>query len=262
MLVPQSFSHLPTRVLIGTDFSPGSLAAARTALELFPEIEVAHVAHVAPRVDLQPEAYAAWISEYGTGVDSAFARFRSELGARPGISVDTTTLTGKPSRALLDFAKSTNVDAIVIGSQGHSLLDRILVGSTATSLVRGAQVVVIAVPGEGNESRRFAPLPDEAWARGLAEFTRRNAGRQALLEVDDPEIGAQSQQRGYPFQGAAWDHHDQRIEIMLGELSSTLHLTRGIGDVRAVDVLQDGSGRDLALRVAHGEGQTILTFVR
>ena len=83
-----------------------------------------------------------------------------------------------------------------------------------------------------------------------------------MLEVDDPEIGAQAQQRGYPFQGAAWDHHDRRVEIMLGHLSSTSHLTRGIGDVRSVDIMQDAAGRDLALRVAHGEGQTILTFAR
>lgn len=261
-MVPQSFSHLPTRVLVGTDFTPGSLAAARAALDLFPSIDVVHLAHVEPRVDLQPEAYAAWITEYGTGVDAAFARFRGELSARHGVSIDTTTLNGKPSRALLDFAKSTSVDAIVIGSQGHSLIDRILVGSTATGIVRGAQCAVLAIPGEGNVARAFAPLPDEAWARGLKEFTRRNAGRQAVLEVDDPEIGAQAQHRGYPFQGAAWDHHDHRIEIMLGEPSSTRHLTRGIGDVRSVDILQDAGGNDLVLRVAHGEGQTILTFVR
>ena len=39
--------------VIGTDFSRGSLAAARTALDLFPGIERLHLAHVAPRVDLQ-----------------------------------------------------------------------------------------------------------------------------------------------------------------------------------------------------------------
>lgn len=261
-IVPPSFSHLPVRVVVGTDFSEGSLAASRTALDLFPQIDVVHLAHVAPRVELQPEAYAAWISEYGTGVDAAFARFRSELGSRPGLSIDTTTLTGKPSRALLDFAKSTNVDAIVIGSQGHSLLDRLLVGSTATAIVRGAQCAVIAVPGEGNQARAFAPLPQSAWATALTEFTRRNAGRAAMLEVDDPEIGAQAQQRGYRFQGAAWDHHDHRIEIMLGDPSSTSHLTRGIGEVRSVDVMQDAAGHDLVLRVAHGEGQTLLTFIR
>jgi hypothetical protein len=30
--------------------------------------------------------------------------------------------------------------------------------------------------------------------------------------------------------------------------------------VTAVDVLRDDRGRDLALRIAHGAGQTLLTF--
>ena len=38
------------------------------------------------------------------------------------------------------------------------------------------------------------------------------------------------------------------------------HLTRSIGDVRAVDVLTDREGHDVALRVQHGTSQTLLTF--
>ena len=37
-------------------------------------------------------------------------------------------------------------------------------------------------------------------------------------------------------------------------------LSRGIGGVSSIDVLKDDVGRDIALRIAHGVGQTLLTF--
>ena len=47
---------------------------------------------------------------------------------------------------------------------------------------------------------------------------------------------------------------------MFGELGSRTHLTRGIMGISGIDVLRDDEGRDLALRIAHGAGQTLLTF--
>jgi nucleotide-binding universal stress UspA family protein len=266
LAVPASFEKLPSRILVATDFSTCSQVAAHLALELLPGLTMVYLAHVAPRLDLQPHAYAAWMSAYGSGIEPAFARMREDLDPPAGLTVETITLSGKPSRALLDFAKSAHLDAIVAGSRGSGLLDRILVGSTATALIRGAQSFIFAVPaGVGMPlpgEKHDLDLPRGEWKQRLEQFTQRNAGRLAELEVDDPEIGAQAQQRGYPFLGAAYDHHDDRIEIMLGEQNSTRHLTRGITDVKSVDLLQDSEGRDVVLRIAHGSGQTILTLVR
>ncbi len=148
-------------------------------------------------------------------------------------------------------------------------MDRILVGSTATGLIRGANCSVLAVPALQSATQRHMvggtpdEIPESEWAAALDAFTRRNAGRLATLEVDDPAIGAQPQQRDIPFLGAAFDHHDRRIELMLGEMDDkSRHLTRGIEDVRHLDLLKDSTGRDWVLRVAHGSGQTILTLAR
>ena len=104
-------------------------------------------------------------------------------------------------------------------------------------------------------------VPHERWAEEFAAFTKRNAGRRASLEVDDPEFGAQAQEHDYPFLGVAYDHHDDRVEIMLGDfIGVQRHLTRGISGVKSVDRLIDGNGRDRILRIAHGDGQTILTL--
>lgn len=266
MAVPQNFQHMPARLAIATDFSPASLDAARAALTILgPWLSVVYIAHVAPRLELQPEAYASWMTQYGAGVEPAFTRFTAELELPSHVTVETITLTGKPSRALLDFSKAAHLDAVVTGSRGAGFIDRILVGSTATAVIRGAHCTVFAVPhpiapAAGAKSR--SAVPQEEWATQLKDFSRRNAGRSARLEVDDPEYGAQSQHHGYPFQGAAWDHHDRRVEIMMGEPDSTQHFTRGVSDVKSVDILKDASGRDAVLRIAHGSGQTILTLVR
>lgn len=265
--VPRHFDALPTRIAIATDFSAGSVAAGRSALELLPGISIVYLVHVAPRLDMQPDAYAAWLGGYGERLTDAFDRVRRELGVPAGAVVETLTLTGHPAKALIDFAKAARLDAIITGSRGARLAERLLVGSTATALVRGAHCMVFAVPitprhAHTREEASTLAIPEEAWAVRLQEFTERNSGRIAALEVDDPEIGAQAQQSGYPFLGAAFDRHDRRVELMLGDQRGVArHLTRSIGDVRSVDVLQDPEHRDLALRIAHGSGQTILTLV-
>jgi hypothetical protein len=103
--------------------------------------------------------------------------------------------------------------------------------------------------------------PRNEWRDLLDDFTRRNIGRRGTLEVDDPEIGAQAQEFDYPLLGATFDPHDERVELMFGELGNTArHLTRGIGGVTSIDLLKNDRGRDLAIRIAHGGGQTLLTF--
>ena len=115
---------------------------------------------------------------------------------------------------------------------------------------------------EGAATARTRISPD-AWARELEAFTKRNTGRRAALEVDDPELGAQSLERDYSLLGVAFAHQDRAVEIMVGDFEGTKHhFTHNISDVKAIDLLQDQRGRDWILRVAHGRGQTILTLVR
>jgi hypothetical protein len=95
----------------------------------------------------------------------------------------------------------------------------------------------------------------------LTTFSKRNSGRRTILEVDDLELGAQAQEYNYPLVGTTYDERARRVELMLGDATAGgRHLTRSIGNVLAVDVLTDGEGHDVALRVQHGTSQTLLTF--
>lgn len=270
LAVPPGFSSLPERAVVATDFSVGSVTAARRAFTLIDTAKMVYLVHVAPRMEHQPEAFAAWMTVFGEGIGPAFDRVKAEIGLPRSVTVQAITRNGKASREVLDFARSTQADLIVTGSRGAGLVDRMLVGSTATGILRGAQCAVLAVPTGRIESRVAWPstgdrvsIEQSHWAAELDAFTRRNVGRLAALEVDDPEMGAQAQEHDYPFLGAAWDHHDERVEIMLGDFEGVgRHLTRGIAGVTAIDVLKDETGRDWILRVAHGRGQTILTLKR
>ncbi len=268
--VASTFKAIPTRAVVATDFSAASVRAARAAIGLFDSLSMVYLAHVAPRLEVQPEAFAIWLATYGEGLEPAFARVKAELQLPDSVRVETITLQGKPSRELLNFAQSTQADLLVTGSRGSGLLDRLLVGSTATGLVRGSAHSIFGVPAPlGNERLVRSPSAHEVsmdgaqWTKGLEAFTKRNAGRRSTLEVFDPDFGAQVQEHDYPFLGAAYDHHDRRVELMLGDFGIPgRHLTRGISNVTSIDELRDEKGRDWILRIRHGQGQTILTLAR
>jgi nucleotide-binding universal stress UspA family protein len=268
LAVTGQFDTLPKSVVVATDFSIASLDSARAAVRLFPSITTIHLVYVMSRLEVPPDVFVTWSGLYAEPVPELFERLKSALDLPAWIKVETATLEGKAAHEILRFARKVGADLIATGSRGAGLMSRLLVGSTATGIIRGANCPVLAVPAAPGSDRMVGveeftegPGAETRWAEELSAFTRRNAGRHASLEVDDPDYGMMIQEHGYPLLGVAYDHNDKRVEIMLGDLEGTRrHLTRGISNVQAVDVLRDASGRDRVLRVAHGRGQTLLTL--
>ena len=73
------------------------------------------------------------------------ARVSGQLRA-DGVDVDATTVTA-PSipNAILDFARQNAVDLIVLATHARSGIDRVLIGSVADKVVRGADCPVLVV---------------------------------------------------------------------------------------------------------------------
>jgi nucleotide-binding universal stress UspA family protein len=268
LAVPAAFRGALHRAVVGLDFSDASLHAAQSALHLLAAGDVIDLVHVIPhgRLLLDP-----WISdrEYDEFVRHQFARFRARLAIPPNVTVEQHTCSGDAAKELIAYAERQHADLIAAGSHGHGFVSRIVLGSVTTALLRAAKSAVLVVPPD-SMSLGVASLIDGSgtvhlepsqWATVLADFTRTNAGRRTRLEIDDPEIGAQAQEMDYPLRGVAFDPHDQRLEIMLGVLGKgEPHLSRSIGDVTSLDLLVDKGGQDVALRVRHGTGQTMLPF--
>ena len=269
LAVTPDFDSLPRRVLIATDFSPTSIRAARVALTLVPDYATIYLAHVKPRLPVAAPGWEMWGVTYESSLPPAFERLRAALGIPSEYSVENVILRGDPVKEILDFARAAEVELIACGSQGHDFLERLLVGSVATGLLRAARCSVMvasmrsgdigASSGEG--ALRIIADPAE-WAPRLEEVTTRNGGRRATLETDDPELGAQAQGLDYPFLGAAYDRRDGRVELMFGDERGTQHLTRSIGGISGMDILVAPDGRDQVLRITHGKGQTLLTFTQ
>ena len=66
----------------------------------------------------------------------------------PGVEVHRCLEEGEPAEQILHVAASLPCDFIVMGSHGRSGLDRLLLGSVAENVVRGAacQVIVVKAP--------------------------------------------------------------------------------------------------------------------
>jgi nucleotide-binding universal stress UspA family protein len=75
------------------------------------------------------------------------ANAKKDLASR-GVNEDrivTTVLDGHPAEELDIYAGSHDIDLIIIGSHGRKGLDRLLIGSVADKVVRGAKVPVLIV---------------------------------------------------------------------------------------------------------------------
>ena len=268
LAVAPGFEALPRRVLATTDFTPSSVRAATLAANIMHQSGTLTLAHTLAK-DIDPANWqtsnAGFQGSLGRAFDLAIARIGFDRADR----IQRHVLSGDPAKSILELAETAEPDLIVAGSHGHGFLTRLMLGSVSQKLVRTAGCsVLVAPPEEGPNyldevpevTTRFASYE---WMERLEEFTRRNAGRTATLEVIDPDLGAQIEEKGFPFVGASFDPRDARLQIMVGEFEKGgRHLTRSIGGVTAVQVLRDRGGRDMLLRVAHGRGQTLLTLER
>jgi hypothetical protein len=95
------------------------------------------------------------------------------------------------------------------------------------------------------------------WIDDLTRFTERNNARTIDIEVFTEEFGAQPEVRQLKLNGAAFDRHDRRVDIMVGGADDA-HLTHSIGHVRSVEILVAPRGVGDILNIEHKGGRTIV----
>lgn len=255
--VPVDFEHLPRTAVFAVDFSEHSLRAVRVAIALFPTLRAIHLVY----------AYAPLDSPSGEPEMQELERLHRELELPFQIhAVPVTIADNDAAAAMLRYADNVSADVIVAGSHGRGFFSRLVHGSVSSAILRGATNAVLIVPPPVTAPRHAIasiaatePMPS-TWSEMLDDFTRRNLGRVCSMEVDDPAFGAQCQVSRYAFLGASYDRRDGRVVLMVGDSDAPRpHLTRCIPEVTAIHVATDRNDRDM-LHVAHGQGQTLLTF--
>lgn len=138
------------QIMVGCDFSTDSDRAVEYGFSLAQEFEAAiHLVHVVEpfvyRDTTLPDAVTPEkLSEVTTG-------FRERLEAlvpdeaRNWCEIQIACEAGKPFQALKAYAAAHQVDLIVLGVRGHSLVETMLLGATTDRVIRGVSCPVLSV---------------------------------------------------------------------------------------------------------------------
>lgn len=141
------------RVIYPTDYSQGAAAALPAALEMARRFEAPLIAlHVSERlVDVVPVAAGVPPVELEAGAELD-ARARSRLGewmserVPEGLDYRLELMEGAPAEEIVAFADAETGTLVVMGTQGHSKLERFLMGSVTEEVLRRCHVPVLVVP--------------------------------------------------------------------------------------------------------------------
>jgi nucleotide-binding universal stress UspA family protein len=143
-----SFKH----VVAAIDFSASSLAALQWALSLAEESDahlwLLHTIEVPPELRVSTVVTDEEVDELNASARAdALSRLRALIPEQAArfCSIETGTATGEASHAILRFAAEHAADLIVMGAQGHGVLDRVVFGSKTRGVIGGAACPVLTV---------------------------------------------------------------------------------------------------------------------
>ena len=150
--VTSTLIGLPHRAIVGVDFGPASIRAARAALDVLghrPSAEgtmlrLVYVDRSGVEGRREDTAGEALIKH--RGVDSAFEQLVRELAAPPGVHVECVIRHGVPAAELLACADESRADLVAVGSLRHERLERWILGSVTTEVVRDGRCSVLVIP--------------------------------------------------------------------------------------------------------------------
>ncbi|MFL5619178.1 MAG: universal stress protein [Gemmatimonadaceae bacterium] len=268
---PNAVAGPVSEAIVAVDFRPASLRAARFAIDLLADGGRLTLVHVKSAVNLREESAGWWEDAYERRTTDLFRRFAASLRPARGITIATRMLHGDVAPMLLAFAREQGAGLIASGGRRHSFIERMLLGSVSTELIRRADCTVVVLPDRGHESG-VEVLPAiggvveswdaDAWPGLIERFGRRNGGRvtQLRLKTASPQ-GAGSVESGYRLVDTSFDRAASRAEIVLGDPETpSSQLSHRISNVRAVMVSTDATGRDTALRFDTVSGRCTLVL--
>ena len=145
--------YLPGRILLALDGSKEAHAAALTAVELADrmdsELHVVHVGEVRPVYHPERHGYLTRFEELQEEARRLLDEQVEEVKSAGGTVARTHLRMGeRPDRAIVDQGEKLGAGLVVVGSRGLGLLNRALMGSVSSSVVRHASCPVLVVRRE------------------------------------------------------------------------------------------------------------------
>lgn len=254
------------RILVGTDFSSDAREAAHVAARLHSPGGELRIAHAIPPVVPMGTGMGIYPAGgalvYPTPIEMEPTRERLEEWTRrceiP--EAEPVLLDGPAGTALAKEAERMGADLIALGARGHSAVERVLLGTTAASVVSHAHTDILLVrnhafvPGEAPFSRIVLATDFGASSVLAASRVRHLAQRfgadvHLVNVVDDM------------FSGEPGDHdHPENVAARLSEFKNThldargdVHILHG-RPATAIRKLVSDIGADLLVVGTHGGG--------
>lgn len=239
-------------ILVATDDSPCARGAAAHATALAAALggRVEALSVVDP-VDFGgsaagPSAELAERRAARAHEEATAAVERVAEGARAaGVPVETTVTEGQVRAVLAERLAAGDVDLVVTGTHGRTGLDRYLLGSVATHLVRMSPVPVLVAHGEA------ASLPTYETVVVPTDGSR-HAARAAALAV---EIAGATGGTVHALHAADGRPSDPVADVTARAATAGVDGTAAVRDGRPIRVIEDyvdGVGADLVVMGTHG----------
>ena len=141
---------VPVRILVGVDGSEPAQRAARRAFALAAKLgESVTLVHVLPPPPVLSEpSVLINVAELERSVYQAGKAVLDKLAAEgraSGLQVDTQLLTGSAAEVIAQAAQPEDVDFLVVGSRGRTLVGSMLLGGTSHRLAHICKKPVLIV---------------------------------------------------------------------------------------------------------------------
>ena len=149
-------------ILIPIDLSENCELAVQTAMQQATPDTTLHLLHVVDAVVPMAPAYVPGV-DFGTVSQQLHDAGREHLEtaaqmvAHAGLAFERTLVHGTPANEILLRAKEIQADLIVMATHGRKGLERLLLGSTAETVMRQAECPVMTVRPPGDEQPQAAP---------------------------------------------------------------------------------------------------------
>ncbi|MFP4082078.1 MAG: universal stress protein [Candidatus Aminicenantes bacterium] len=136
------------KILWATDFSDEAQEALVYADAFAKAFKARLIAlHVAP--DFSPALYdmasvvRGELAERVASIKREAKRKLEKLSKAKGISFDMVVEEGTASKTIIQVAEKKKVDLIVMGKRGHSVIEKIFIGSVANQILRNSSVPIL-----------------------------------------------------------------------------------------------------------------------
>lgn len=174
-----------------------------------------------------------------------------------GVPLRTEVVEGRPDEAILKLAEAAGADLIIMSTHGYSGLTRWVMGSVAENVLRGSQIPVFVIRGQGPLRKMLVPLDGSPLAEKSLEPTfqlARALGANVTLFQAVPAPGLDPRQLkeleavemglGEASQAAPLAEAQAYLNQIASRFESTgVHTKLGLGPMPAAEQIVDYADR-------------------